>query len=51
MGIDLTHFEEQGFALEGKGAVVYDHMNRRIYSTLSERCNIQVLNALVERFN
>jgi len=49
--IDLTHFEEQGLALEGKGSIVYDHRNRRFYCAISNRCHIEVVNELVEKFN
>jgi hypothetical protein len=49
--IDLTHFEDQGLALEGKGSVVFDHRNHKFYSALSNRCDIEVLNELVEKFN
>ena len=33
--IDLTHFEDEGLALEGKGAVVFDHRSRTFYSAKS----------------
>jgi hypothetical protein len=49
--IDLTHFEEQGMALEGKGAIVFDHRNRAFYSARSNRSNIEVMEELVDRFN
>lgn len=32
--IDLTHFEQDGFALEGKGTCVFDVRNRKIYCSL-----------------
>lgn len=38
-------------ALEGKGAIVFDHRNRAFYSARSNRSNIEVMNELVERFN
>ena len=49
--IDLTHFEKEGKALEGKGAIVFDHRNRAFYCARSNRSNIEVINELVERFN
>jgi hypothetical protein len=49
--IDLTHFEKQGLALEGKGAIVFDHRNRTFYCARSQRSHIEVINELVERFN
>jgi hypothetical protein len=49
--IDLTHFEEKGMALEGKGAIVFDHRNRAFYSARSNRSNIEVMEELVDRFN
>jgi hypothetical protein len=49
--IDLTHFEDEGKALEGKGAVVFDHRNRAFYCAISQRSNIEVIDALVEKFN
>ena len=32
--IDLTHWEEKGKALEGKGPLLFDYRNKKIYSTL-----------------
>ncbi len=32
--IDLSYFEEQGLALEGKGALVFDYRNQKIYCSL-----------------
>jgi hypothetical protein len=29
--IDLSHWEEKGLALEGKGSVVFDYRNTKIY--------------------
>ena len=49
--IDLTHFEEQGLALEGKGSIVFDHRNRIFYCALSDRCHLEVVNELVSKFN
>lgn len=49
--IDLTHFEETGGALEGKGSVVFDHRNRKFYITLSNRATIEVVEELVEKWN
>jgi len=32
--IDLSHWEKKGKALEGKGAVVFDYRNQKIFCTL-----------------
>ncbi len=32
--IDLTHFEDDGLALEGKGTCVFDVRNRKVYCSL-----------------
>lgn len=44
--IDLTHFEKTGKALEGKGSLVFDHINRVIYCALSQRSHIEVVTEL-----
>jgi len=49
--IDLTHFEDEGKALEGKGSIVFDHRNRNFYTALSNRSHIDVVNELVSKFN
>mmetsp|Transcript_16060 Transcript_16060/g.27089 ORF Transcript_16060/g.27089 Transcript_16060/m.27089 type:complete len:368 (-) Transcript_16060:1185-2288(-) len=49
--IDLTHFEDQAMALEGKGAIVFDHRNRKFYIARSNRAHVAVINYLVERWN
>lgn len=49
--IDLTHFEEQGKALEGKGAIVFDHRNRKFYTARSNRAHVDVINELVSEWN
>lgn len=32
--IDLTHFEKDGLALEGKGPLIFDTRNKKIYCSL-----------------
>ena len=49
--IDLTHFESQGKALEGKGAIVFDHRNRKFYTARSNRADVDVVNELVLKWN
>lgn len=49
--IDLTHFEEQEKALEGKGAIVFDHRNRHFYCARSNRSHIEVIDELVAQWN
>ena len=49
--IDLTHFEQENKALEGKGSLVMDHRNHRFYCSLSTRSNIDVINELLRKWN
>jgi hypothetical protein len=44
--LDLTRHETQGRFLEGTGSVVFDHVQRSAYATLSARTNPEVLNEL-----
>lgn len=32
--IDLTYFEKDGLALEGKGSLIFDYRNQKIYCSL-----------------
>ena len=49
--IDLTHFEESNLALEGKGSIVADHLNKKFYIALSSRAHMEVVNELLEQWN
>jgi len=49
--IDLSHWEKQDKALEGKGSVVFDYRNQKIYCTLSPRCEQEVVDDLIDRWN
>jgi len=37
--IDLSHWERKGLALEGKGALVFDYRNQKMYCSLSPRAS------------
>jgi hypothetical protein len=47
----LTHFEDEGKALEGKGAIVFDHRNRKFYTARSNRSHVDVISELVRKWN
>jgi len=49
--IDLTYFEKEGKALEGKGSLVFDHRNRRVFCALSQRSHLEVINELLNQWN
>jgi hypothetical protein len=46
--IDLTYFETDDMALEGKGAIVHEHRSRTFYIAKSNRAHIPVIEAFVE---
>jgi len=49
--IDLTHFEIDDKALEGKGSLVADHRNRRFFCALSPRSHEDVVNEFINKWN
>lgn len=49
--IDLTEMEASEEFLEGKGSVVYDHRNNKIYCCNSARATINAINRYVEELN
>jgi hypothetical protein len=49
--IDLTHFENEGKALEGKGSVVFNHRSRCFYIAISNRAHIEVVEEFVSKWN
>lgn len=49
--INLSNWESQGKALEGKGSLVFDYRNQKIYCSQSERANPEVINDLLAQWN
>jgi len=47
----LTYWEKEDKALEGKGALVFDYRNQKIYVSLSPRAEIEVINDLISKWN
>ena len=45
--IDLSTWEKDGLALEGKGSLVYDYRNQKIYCALSPRACKAVIDDLI----
>jgi len=49
--LDLSHLEEKGEYLEGKGSLLYDHRNYKIYSCLSPRSSLSALEKYIQEIN
>ena len=49
--IDYSAFEEEGFCLEGTGSLVFDHVNKIAYVSLSNRSNPKVIQRFVDDFS
>ena len=49
--IDFTSWESKDMYLEGKGSLIYDHRNCKIYCCLSERASLAALQAYIEELN
>ncbi|CDW88545.1 amidinotransferase [Stylonychia lemnae] len=49
--IDLSGWEEKGKALEGKGSLVFDYRNQKIYCSLSPRACGEVVADLIVQWN
>jgi len=49
--IDLREFEAEDKALEGKGSLVFDYRNKKIFCSRSTRAHQEPLDALLEEFN
>lgn len=49
--IDLTSFTEDNIALEGTGVLIFDAPNRKIYASISQRCEQEALDHFLEKFN
>ena len=49
--IDYSPFEDEGCCLEGTGSLVFDHLNKIAYVSLSNRSNPKVIQRFVEDFS
>jgi hypothetical protein len=49
--IDYSAFEDENCCLEGTGSLVFDHLNRIVYVSLSNRSNPKVIQRFVEDFS
>jgi len=49
--IDYSAFEDEGCYLEGTGSVVFDHLNRFAYVSLSNRSNPKVIQRFADDFS
>jgi len=49
--IDLTKWESRDLALEGKGSLVFDYRNQKIFCSLSQRANKEVVDDLINEWN
>lgn len=49
--IDYSRFEEEGCCLEGTGSLVFDHLNRIAYVSLSNRSNPKVIQRFADDFS
>jgi hypothetical protein len=49
--IDYSAFEEDGCCLEGTGSLVFDHMNKIAYASLSNRSNPKVIQRFADDFS
>ena len=49
--IDLTHFENGGLALEGKGSIVFHHRAHCFLIARSNRASVKVIDELVLQWN
>jgi hypothetical protein len=49
--IDYSAFEEDGCCLEGTGSVVFDHLNKIAYVSLSNRSNPKVIQRFADDFS
>lgn len=49
--IDLTDLEAKEEFLEGKGSVIYDHRNNKIYCCNSARASLNAINKYIEELN
>jgi hypothetical protein len=49
--IDYSLFEDEGCCLEGTGSLVFDHLNKIAYVSLSNRSNPKVIHRFAEDFS
>src|SRR6266436_2166851 len=49
--IDYSAFEDEGCCLEGTGSLVFDHLNRFAYVSLSNRSNPKVIERFADDFS
>jgi len=49
--IDYSAFEDEGCCLEGTGSLVFDHLNKIAYVSLSNRSNPKVIQRFVDDFS
>jgi hypothetical protein len=49
--IDYSAFEDEGCCLEGTGSLVFDHLNKIAYVSLSNRSNQKVIQRFVDDFS
>src|SRR6188472_1963590 len=49
--IDYSAFEDEGCCLEGTGSLVFDHLNKIAYVSLSNRSNPKVIQRFAEDFS
>ena len=49
--IDYSKFEDEGCCLEGTGSLVFDHLNKIAYVSLSNRSNRKVIQRFAEDFS
>jgi hypothetical protein len=48
--IDYSKFEHEGFCLEGTGSLVFDHLNKMAFVSLSNRSNPKVIQRFADDF-
>src|SRR2546421_7067601 len=49
--IDYSAFEDEGCCLEGTGSLVFDHLNKIVYVSLSNRSNPKVIQRFADNFS
>ena len=49
--IDYSRFEDEGCCLEGTGSLVFDHLNKIVYVSLSSRSNPKMIQRFADDFS
>jgi hypothetical protein len=49
--IDYSRFEDEGCCLEGTGSLVFDHLNKFVYVSLSNRSNPRMIQRFADDFS